>query len=225
MKMSIAIPLKAPSVLTCFGMSGSGKTMLCSRLIKNANQIYERPVKHIIYCYLAYQELYQDLENSLDNITFHHGLPSQKLFDDLVKQDPSGHYLLILDDLQSSKLMDSREILELVCVKSHHSNISTIIILQNIYSGGRFAKTISLQSHYLLSLQSPRDASQLSKISYQVFGKGMSELIPEVFTKITSEDRYGYLLIDLTPHTERHLRLRTNIFPGEIMKVYKPTMS
>ena len=50
---------------------------------------------------------------------------------------------------------------------------------------------------------------------------GQSSLLTEAYKSATSEP-YGYLLIDLKTTTPDHLRLRSNIFPGELQSVYVP---
>jgi hypothetical protein len=37
---------------------------------------------------------------------------------------------------------------------------------------------------------------------------------------VTKRDKYPYILIDLSPHSDTDYRLRTNIFPGELTRVY-----
>ena len=129
--------------------------------------------------------------------------------------------MIILDDLQAL-VMDSKSVLEVVTVRSHHANISTVILLQNIFSGGRYARTIALQAQYMVAMRSPRDRGQLAIISRQIFGPHKQNFIPEVMERVLSESAYGYIVIDLTAQADAAMRIRTCVFPKELMQVYLP---
>ena len=220
MEYEVAIPLKAPSISCVFGQTGSGKTEWCVKLIQNANFVYSKPVKKIMYCYMVWQEAFDRMLKIRPDIEFHKGIPTSDDLDNLVAAAPDEHYLLFLDDLQSI-IFDSKHMIDLVCVKSHHNRISTVFILQNIFGGGRYAKSITLQSQYLIAFKSMRDQSQLGTISRQIFGTGKQGVIPEVMRDVMSKEPYGYVMIDLTPNIDDSLRIRTKILPNELMAVYK----
>mgnify|MGYP001556512798 CR=1 FL=1 len=57
-------------------------------------------------------------------------------------------------------------------------------------------------------------------LSSQIYGAGKSRVIPDAMADVMKTQQFPYLLIDLTAKTEVKLRLRTNIWPGEIMTVY-----
>jgi hypothetical protein len=37
---------------------------------------------------------------------------------------------------------------------------------------------------------------------------------------VSRREKYPYIVIDLSPHSDTEYRLRTNIFPGELTRVY-----
>ena len=50
---------------------------------------------------------------------------------------------------------------------------------------------------------------------------GQTHYVTEAY-KSATEKPHGYLLFDLTQDTPDNLRLRTNIFPGELHTVFIP---
>ena len=101
---------------------------------------------------------------------------------------------------------------------SHHRNVSVIYITQNIFPRNKFARTISLNSHYMILFKNPRDAGQFATLARQMYPEGSTFAI-EAFKDATSVP-YGYLLVDMKPDTDERHRLRTNVFPGELTNVY-----
>ena len=75
-----------------------------------------------------------------------------------------------------------------------------------------------MNSHYLVVLKNPRDASQVSHLAKQMY-PGKTKYLQEAFKEATSIP-HGYLLIDLRQETTDHLRLRTRIFPDQSQVVY-----
>ena len=217
---AVAIQLKCPSISILAGCTASGKTYFTRQLLYNLSAVYAKPIKNIVYCYLIYQDMFDEIKSKIPNIQFHKGIPTSDFFDKLSQDDPTAFSLVLLDDLQSS-IMDDKNILNLLTVRSHHQKINVIIILQNLYSQGRFSKTLSLQSQYLFTFKSLRDTSSLGILSRQVFGKGQQNFIPDVMAYISRDNAYPYLCIDLTPEMEMGLRLRTCILPGETMRIFQ----
>ena len=66
-----------------------------------------------------------------------------------------------------------------------------------------------------------RNSSQISRLGRELFPKNPQMLL-ESFQD-SMKVPYGYLVVDISPQFNRDdLRLRSNIFPGEDMIVYKP---
>jgi len=42
---------------------------------------------------------------------------------------------------------------------SHHRNVSVVYLTQNVFDKNKYARTISLNAHYLVLIKNPRDAS------------------------------------------------------------------
>ena len=91
--------------------------------------------------------------------------------------------------------------------KGHHRNASVVYITQNLFQQSKSSRTISLNAHYLVLFQSPRDKMQIKVLANQLQAPHMIH----AFNDATSIP-HGYLLVDLKPNTPDYLRFRTQIF-------------
>lgn len=208
--------LEDNSSMVVSGQSGSGKSMFCLKLIENLEGMFQTPPSHIYYCYGVWQKLYEHMENSFENISFHEGVPSK----DQIQQWTDGkHNLLILDDL-GQEAVQNREVENLFTKYCHHLNFSCILILQNIFQQGSSARTIALNAWYTVLFKNPRDAAQVAFLGRQMH-PSKPKMLVEVYEDCTSQP-FSYLFLDTSPHMEDAYRMRTRIFPGEIPLIYVP---
>lgn len=187
------------------GPTGSGKSVFVKKFVENIDRMMSPMPDRIVWCYGEYQPLY----DTIKSVEFRSGLPN------LDTLDPEQKNLIIIDDLMSET--DER-VASLFTKKSHHRNISVIYIVQNLFHKGKHHRTISLNAHYMVLFKNPRDVSQIYSMSQQMFPRNSSYML-QAFTTATSKP-HGYLLIDMKQQTPDRLRLRTNIFPGELQTVY-----
>ena len=87
-----------------------------------------------------------------------------------------------------------------------------------MFDKNKFARTISLNAHYLILFKSPRDATQFATLARQMYPKS-SKFAIEAYKDATSIP-IGHPLVDLKPDQDERCRLRTNIFPGERQYAY-----
>ena len=201
----MTLALKHPFTAIVVGQTFCGKTRFVFRVIDNATKMVTPSPSKIVYCYGEYQELF----NRYPEVIFHQGLPSIDQF------DGSETTLLIVDDL----MMETNEtVANLFTRGSHHRNVSIMFLAQNLFPKNKFARTISLNAHYMILFKNPRDASQFANLARQMYPKS-SKFAVEAYQDATREP-YSYLLLDLTPEQDEDLRLLTNIFPGEKHYVY-----
>jgi hypothetical protein len=153
-----------------------------------------------------------ELFKSIKNIEFIQGLPDTSIF------NPKETNLLIIDDLMSSALQ-SNEIMQLFCVNAHHNNISTIMMVHNLFSKDKHSRTISLNSNYIVLFKSPRDKSQCAVLARQMYPKNPKFLI-EAYENAT-QDMYSYLLLDLTQKQDENFRVQSKIFSSSRI-IYQP---
>lgn len=208
--------MKAPFNAVVGGSSGSGKSHFVGKILKHHNEIILPPPKRIYWCYDEWQQLYSDLSSDVNlqgKLTFIKGVPTDDLF-----SLSEGHTLVVSDDLQGESSMG---LLNKICTKkSHHTNTSFILCVQNIFL--KNIRTATLNAHYLFIQKNPRDKNQITVLGSQILGKGKGNLLVEAYEDAT-RDPYSYICINLRQDTDERGRIRTNIFPGEDQYVYMPT--
>ena len=201
----MTLPLSHPFTSIVCGPTGCGKTRWIFRLIENADKIISPSPTRILYCYGEYQALFA----RYPGVEFNDGLP------DISKFDGKEPTLLIIDDLMNETNSDVEKIFTRM---SHHRNLSVIFLMQNLFPKNKYARTISLNAHYMVLFKNPRDAGQFGVLAKQMYPGG-SQFAVESY-KDATDAPYGYLVVDLKPETDENYRLRTNIFPGELTQVY-----
>jgi len=199
--------LHHPFTAVVAGFTGSGKSEWVLRLIDHANEIIEPPPSRVWYCYSEFQSTF----NNYRQIHFHEGLPdmSEAAF------DGSESTLLILDDLMAETNLLVANVFTKI---SHHRNVSVVYLTQNLFDKNKYARTISLNAHYLALFKNPQDATQFATLAREMYPYA-SKFAIEAYKDATSAP-YGYLLIDLKPDHGDRCRLRTNVFPGETKFAY-----
>ena len=198
---------------TCLmtGPTGSGKTWLLSKILENSQFMIHPSPKRIVYCYSRYQPKFDEIKSQCPGIEFNEGLPDIDLFNQDIEN------LIILDDLMHSCEKDIG-ILNLFTVDSHHQNISVFFLTQNLFSRGKNARTISLNSQYIVLLNNPRDHAQIYHLARQVFPTN-SKFMIEAYEDSVKE-KYGYLLLDFKQSSV--YRVQTGIFPKDSRIIYQP---
>lgn len=200
---------KTPTTIMVCGSTGVGKTVLIFKVIKNRTQLFDKPPEEIIWCYGAYQEVF---ERYKPDITFHQGLI------DVETLDRTKHKLIVIDDLMHAL---NRDIAQMFTVYSHHKNITVIFIMQNIFYKNQFMRDIALNTHYMILFNQKRDVSQILRLASQVY-PGKTQHFIKVYNEAVSE-RCGYLMCDFHPKTSHRFLLYRNILPGEVQTAYIPT--
>ena len=201
----------APTTISISGTTGSGKTTLLFEILKHKGKLFSIPPNKIMYCYGVWQNAFEDMEKEID---FHHGIPNEK---DIEAFADGKQNIIILDDLMDEVVANS-QVQHLFTRGSHHKNLTIIYINQNMFAQGKCARTVNLNTHYLILLRNPRDKSQVGVLGKQI---GLGRTLIEAYQDCTSQP-YGYLLVDLSPHTDANIQLKTNIMPEEDMVVYLP---
>ena len=107
----------------------------------------------------------------------------------------------------------SDQISKMFTVISHHMNVSIILVSQNVFYQNKEYRTMSLNTHYMFMMKSPRDNSQVVNIAKQISPYKVKHVI-ESF-RFATRKPYSYLLIDTHASTPDHLRLRSNILKHE----------
>ena len=217
--MAVPLPFEPCSSMCISGQTGSGKTQWVYRFLKQVNLMYGRdPPSHILYCYGIHQDLFDVMESSIPNFDSKQGLPTAEELDDFTRDKK--HKLIILDDLMH-EVMRSKEMELLFTQGCHHRKVSVIMITQNLYPGGKHARTIALNTWYLVLMKNIRDISQVGVLGRQLYPSKSG-----VFMKAYEDalnTRHGYFIVDMSPYSDDKYRLRTRIFPNEDPIVYRLT--
>ena len=193
------------------GPTGSDKSTFVMTVLKNINHLCSEKIKKIYYFYNNWQKNYE--QQTAVNIEFRQGLPSEEDFNQFPKSE---HSLVVIDDLQIPAL-NNIFIANLFSRESHHSNISVILILQNLFHQGKYCRDISLNTHYFILFKNPRDTQQINLLGRQL---GIQKKLVGAY-KDATETPFGYLLLDLSPGSNASYMLKTRIFPDEDTVVYK----
>ena len=154
--------LKTAFTSVVCGPIGSGKSFFVMRLLKNIDQMSSDKVKKIYYFYNNWQKNFE--QESIDNIEFRQGLPSEEDFKPIYTSE---HSIVIIDDLQISALSNIF-ITNVISRESHHRNISVILNLQNLFPQRKYCRDISLNTHYFILFKNPRDTQQIKILGRQL---------------------------------------------------------
>ena len=210
---SNALKLRTPFTMALYGSTGSGKTFFMRKLL--SSDVYDIPTKRVVYCYTEWQPVFEEMER--DGIEFYEGLPSKDEVDDWSSKRE--HMVIVLDDM-IHLITNNIDVQHYFTATSHHRNISIIIISQNIFAQGKAARTISLNLHYIVLFRNMRDTAQVMTLARQIM-PSRTMYFMDAYTKATDRP-YGYILVDLSPHTDKTYQLRTCILPGDVCIVYTP---
>ena len=205
--------LKHPFGAVFAGPTCCGKTFLLRKILERGEDVIYGAPEKIIWCHGMPQTAHDEMLETIDNIEFIEGLPT----DLESKIDPSKRNLVVIDDLMN-ELSDDKRLTNIFTKGCHHKNLSCVFILQNMFCHGKELRNISLNAHYLVIFKSPRDSSQITHLAKQMF-PGNTKLMQESFRDATAKP-FGYLLCDLKPSTPEEFRLRTNLFPEEKQYAY-----
>ena len=205
------LPLQHPFTGIVSGPTGSGKTVFTIKLVQNSQVMVQPPPEDIVWCY----GIYQDVFDTMSHVKFVQGLPDVDAF----KGDR--RTLIVIDDLMHEA---NDSVSQIFTKGSHHRNLSVLFLTQNLFFNSKHARTMSLNSQYVILFKNPRDVGQISHLGRQMFpNKNGSKFLAEAFGDATSKP-YGYLFVDLKADTDERLRIRTNIFPDDVDPhfVYQP---
>ena len=197
--------------------SQSGKTKWTLDLLRNKHKIFKEKIDLIIYCYAENQPAFEEFAQAHKDIIFTKNLwDIDKLFE-LGKK-----YIVILDDLLiqvETKPEVFQYITLLFTQKSHHSNLSPILLSQNLFA--KNIRTISLNCQYLVLFRAVRDKIQIKILNSQFMPNSPGYLISAL--EDAAKKPYGFLIIDFSHSIKSDkFRVRNFLMPSADMKFYFP---
>ena len=189
-----------PARIIISGYSGSGKSFLCSQLIRK----YEHLFDHII-CVGSV------LEN-LENVEIEY----KDEFDPF-ENELKGKTLIVWDDLVFNK--PQMRIIANSYIKSRHLNVSNIFLVQSIFIADPLYRVISSNTNFFI-LMKTRDQVQIARFASTFLPKLKIDKFVKLHTKLTSENSRAYILVDFNFSVENPMLLRTNIVGGAYEKCF-----
>lgn len=211
------VPFQAGSPMLIAGPTQCGKTYWVNRLL--LNNMFTEPVTSVLYCYGVYQDFFRTMkENSAMKtpIQFRKGLPLQSEIEALAADGQ--FHIVVLDDLMEV-IVKSQEMQQLFTKYCHHLKITAIFISQNIFQPGPHARSISLNVHVVILFANKRDESQIRTFARQIYPVQWRRFLQVYEQEMKYE--FSYLVVDCTPSHPREIKIRNNIFPGEITYTYE----
>lgn len=204
--------LRHPFTMLISGPSGCGKTRLVDRLVRMSSNICQPAPSKIVCCYEEYDPIY----SKMPGVTFIHGLPTN-LMEHFDGSEPAW---LLLDDMMD--VCSKSELVSSIFTRlSHHRNLSVILILQNLFFQGPFARDISLNANYITIFKNPRSRQSIEYLARQIFPPSKARKLAAIYEKAT-EDPFSYLFLDLKPATPDTHRVLSHCFceAGPYLYVY-----
>jgi uridine kinase len=201
------LTLSHPSRMIIYGPSGSGKSTFCENLMYYMKEMFGFYFDFILYC--SGQSF-----PSFDSI---HGINIQKInsINETIIDSLNENFnnLIILDD-NMHNIVNDIIISDLFTKKSHHKNITVIILFLNLFPKSKYIRDISSNSTYIVLMANPREILQIKTLGIQIDGAN-SNFIVKAYKDATKNKPYSYLFLDFNQNTDESIRVRTNIFPHE----------
>ena len=158
----------------------------------------------IIYYFTEYQSIF----DRYPHVIFRQGVPKSDEIENM------RNVLVILDDMMTEV---DQKILNIFTRGSHHREISIIFMVQNFFNKNKHMRTICTVYRYLQ--ESARQQSNRTS-GEQLYPHNYRFAVDSY--KNSTQEAFGYLLVDLRIEQDKELRLRTHVFPGEQQIVYVP---
>ena len=180
-------------------------------MIKNRNDIINKPIKTIIYVYTDHQNIFYELQEQVPDIKFTTDvLEVESLINDAT--------LIIVDDkMDSISKGKDKDLMTNFFIKGcHHRNCSVVLLIQNNFEPG--LRTICINSLYRIFFDQPADVSSIVNIAKQMFPGQSKYLLNE---KATSK-KYGYLFFALHPASNKQFKVRSSLYPTADCEIYVP---
>lgn len=208
--------IKHPANSLIVGMSGSGKTQLLRRILKNFKILFTNLNKDKITVLWGYGQIHSliDIKINDDIKTIYiEGIPTEDM---ITETQPN---VIVIDDLLHEMSKDNK-FENIFIKKSHHLNISVFFLVQNLFYHAKAMRTVSLNSHYIYLLKNPRDQTQVMSLARQIYPSNTKYFI-QSFNNATDK-AYGYIRVDLTPDTPENLRIMSRLTPEENNGIFSP---
>jgi len=187
--------IKTPCRILFSGSSQSGKSTAASRLIKLSP--FDKKFTNIYY-FCSPDTKVPPLDENV------------KIMRNLNLKCIQPGSLAVFDDMYQA-LGNSEEFCSYMTTKSHHCDISIIIIQQNFFSSRecKYGNIISKNSDHVFLFKSPRENTTIRNLALQAEPTRWRQLV-DAFQQSTATP-YSYLHMDFSQSTPDVLRYKTNV--------------
>ncbi len=208
--------IRVPSNILISGPTMAGKTTWILNLIDNRERLISKPVKTVLWCSSQTDSNFEKhlLRRYGTLIKFHVGLPAESDLESL----RSKNGMLILDDLMEMAVQ-SEAVLKLFIQTTHHFELITILVLQNLFASGKHRLSLCRNSQYLCLFNSVLDKTVLTLLGNRFIPKGGGALLTKILMRGLEHDPFYYIFIDAHVLTPDKARIRSYIF-GEVQRVF-----
>ena len=194
------MPIKFIANRNCiiFGATGAGKTQFILAVIRQ--KLVEPMPKNIFYMYSVDQPFMKtwNQQESIP-IKFIKGLN----FDEMDTSEPS---LLVIDDLI---LSNNQSVAEMFILGSHHRQVSTFFLTQNLFPKCQIFRTMSANPHYFILFHSQRHFRQIATLARQIFVGSDLTRIMNAYKRASKRHR-GHVVLSFDPELPEELTVVTD---------------
>ena len=186
-----------------YGCTGVGKTHFMLRILKE--KLIEPFPNQITYMF-GIRQGFMNTWNKENNpkIEFVEGLDFSRVKDNSV---------LVIDDLL---LSNNKEVAGAFIMASHHRKISVFYLTQNLFPNDNLFRLMSLNTHYFVLFQNPRNQRQVFTLAQQAFAD-LSAF--KVAYKRVSLTPRGFILLSFNPLLPKSLTIVTDYW-SKYVSVY-----
>ena len=201
--------LQTPFSMGIFGCRNSGKYVFTKNLL--ISDLIDVPFKKVLLIYKTWQdELFKEIAARL-NIEFLDDLPS---FEEMGRHENTA---IVIDDY-FVEAENNNQVLALFS-RGRHLNITIILLSQNLFHRGKYARDIRLNMDYIVIFKNVRDATQIRHLGQQMYPENKDFLV-NAFRDAMKEP-YTNLFLDLRSNSLDALRVRANVL-NNFQTVYLP---
>jgi hypothetical protein len=208
----MSLRLKHPAAHQILGSSQSGKSFYLYNYLRNLKSLYNPNINFkTIYWFYGEKDAIKNIPLDVKTkLTLVDGIPIN--FSSLFNCPKPA--IFIFDDL-FSQIFIRPEIVNLILNSVHHCDITCILTSQVAFPKEKNARTLSLNSHYIVFLPSPRMNASFSHLTSQIAEPEDRKALLDAYRDsiATSGPRTPFIL-DLHPATANWARYRTHIFPS-----------
>ena len=104
---------------------------------------------------------------------------------------------------------DDKELLDLFTKCSHHQNVTVLYLCQDMFPPGKYTKSISRNTHYVIAFKNLWDQLGMKNLLLQAFPTCWQDMM-DVYRKMT-EWWFGYMVLDFHPACDDRKRVFSHL--------------